>query len=78
MVSVFIEILFKMLLFKGGVLIYAEHCIDSTYLQTVQNTMCKKTHTCTQYTQCTIKTYLVINAHFTPYEHILHYVHIYT
>ncbi len=24
---VFIEILFKMLLFKGGVLIYAEHCI---------------------------------------------------
>ncbi len=22
----FIEILFKMLLFKGGVLIYAEHC----------------------------------------------------
>ncbi len=23
----FIEILFKMLLFKGGVLIYAEHCI---------------------------------------------------
>ncbi len=25
-VFVFIEILFKMLLFKGGVLIYAEHC----------------------------------------------------
>ncbi len=23
----FIEILFKMLLFKGGVLIYAEHCV---------------------------------------------------
>ncbi len=23
----FIEILFKILLFKGGVLIYAEHCI---------------------------------------------------
>ncbi len=23
----FIEIMFKMLLFKGGVLIYAEHCI---------------------------------------------------
>ncbi len=23
----FIEILFKMLLFKGGVLIYAEHCM---------------------------------------------------
>ncbi len=26
-VFVFIEIMFKMLLFKGGVLIYAEHCI---------------------------------------------------
>ncbi len=26
-VFVFIEILFKMLHFKGGVLIYAEHCI---------------------------------------------------
>ncbi len=26
-VFVFIEILFKMLLSKGGVLIYAEHCI---------------------------------------------------
>ncbi len=26
MVFVFIEILFKVLLFKGGVLIYAEHC----------------------------------------------------
>ncbi len=41
----FIEILYKMLLFKGGVLIYAEHCIyiydyyffivsgDSTYFK---------------------------------------------
>ncbi len=27
MVFVFIEILFKILLFKGGVLIYAEHCV---------------------------------------------------
>ncbi len=27
----FIEILFKMLLFKGGVLIYAEHCIYEQY-----------------------------------------------
>ncbi len=27
----FIEILFKMLLFKGGVLIYAEHCIYSKW-----------------------------------------------
>ncbi len=26
----FIEILFKMLLFKGGVLIYAEHCMVGT------------------------------------------------
>ncbi len=30
MVFVFIEILFKMLLFKGGVLIYAEHCISKS------------------------------------------------
>ncbi len=29
----------------------------------------------TQYTQCTIKTYLVTN---TLYVHIIHYVHIYT
>ncbi len=35
-VFVFIEILFKMLLFKGGVLIYAEHCI---YIYT-QNNVC--------------------------------------
>ncbi len=28
MVFVFIEILFKIVLFKGGVLIYAEHCIN--------------------------------------------------
>ncbi len=27
MFFVFIEILFKIVLFKGGVLIYAEHCI---------------------------------------------------
>ncbi len=26
MIFVFIDILFKILLFKGGVLIYAEHC----------------------------------------------------
>ncbi len=32
MVFVFIEILFKMLLFKGGVLIYAEHCIYNIYM----------------------------------------------
>ncbi len=28
----FIEILFKILLFKGGVLIYAEHCISCCYI----------------------------------------------
>ncbi len=28
----FIEILFKILLFKGGVLIYAEHCIQYIYI----------------------------------------------
>ncbi len=30
-VFVFIEILFKILLFKGGVLIYAEHCTCTQY-----------------------------------------------
>ncbi len=33
MVFVFIEILFKILLFKGGVLIYAEHCIYHKYIR---------------------------------------------
>ncbi len=37
----------------------------------------QETHTYTQYTQC-IKTYLVINTHYTLYVHILHYAHIYT
>ncbi len=42
--------------------------MDSTYLQTVQKTMCKihihilSTHS--------IKTYLVIDTHYTPYVHI--------
>ncbi len=31
-VFVFIEILFKMLLFKGGVLIYTEHCMLESLL----------------------------------------------
>ncbi len=31
----FIEILFKMLLFKGDVLIYAEHCISNEDLEAV-------------------------------------------
>ncbi len=37
------------------------HCTEDN----VQNT-----HTYTQYTQCTIKTYLVIITHYTPYVHI--------
>ncbi len=32
MVFVFIEILFKIVLFKGGVLIYAEHCISNIFI----------------------------------------------
>ncbi len=38
MVFVLIEILFKMLLFKGGVLIYAEHCIY-IWVVTLNNTI---------------------------------------
>ncbi len=39
MVFVFIEILFKMLLFKGGVLIYTEHCMCVyLYIQYTQHT----------------------------------------
>jgi len=34
MVFVFIEILFKILLFRGGVLIYAEHCRYNVALST--------------------------------------------
>ncbi len=36
-VFVFIEILFKMLLFKGGVLIYAEHCIYTVHSTNIGN-----------------------------------------
>ncbi len=36
----FIEILLKMLLFKGGVLIYAEHCIANVVYSFAQ--MCKE------------------------------------
>ncbi len=39
----FNEILFKMLLFKGGVLIYAEHCISS--YRTVLLCMVKNSNT---------------------------------
>ncbi len=37
----FIEILFKMLLFKGGVLIYAEHCI---YIASTRNEVIRMEH----------------------------------
>ncbi len=30
----------------------------------------QNTHSYTQYTQCTIKTYLVTNTHYTPYVHV--------
>ncbi len=33
---VFIEILFKMLLFKGGVLIYAEHCYRTRFIMSAR------------------------------------------
>ncbi len=36
MVFVFIEILFKIVLFKGGVLIYAEHCIYTVGTESIQ------------------------------------------
>ncbi len=49
------------------------------YLQTYADDNVQYTHTYTQYTQCTIRHILtVINTHYTPYVHILHYVHIYT
>ncbi len=48
--------------------------IDSIFTDCTEDNV-QNTHTYTQYTQCTIKTYLVTN---TPYVHILHYVHIYT
>ncbi len=47
--------------------------MDSTYLQTVQKTMCK-IHIHILSTQCTIKTYLIINdTLYTVWAH-LHYV----
>ncbi len=57
--------------------------ILTSVLQTVQKTKqftygqyiftednVQNTHTYTQYTQCTIKTYLVTNTHYTPYVHV--------
>ncbi len=49
---------------------YRQYIFTDCTEDNVQNT-----HTYTQYTQCTIKTYLVTN---TPYVHILHYVHIFS
>ncbi len=51
--------------------------IDSTYLQTYTDDNVQNTQTYTQYTQCTIW-HTVINTHYTPYVHIIHYVHRYT
>ncbi len=51
MVFVFIEILFKTLLFKGGVLIYAEHCIYATFSSVKQSkTMLHQTQAACQNT----------------------------
>ncbi len=44
---------------------YGQYIFTDCTEDNVQNT-----HTYTQYTQCTIKTYLVINTHYTPYVHI--------
>ncbi len=68
----FIEILFKMLLFKGGVLIYTEHCI-SALCKLIQDKLiecCNKAITC-KYIIYTIYIYIYI------YIHIHNVVHIY-
>ncbi len=44
---------------------YGQYIFTDCTEDNVQNT-----HTYTQYTQCTIKTYLVTNTHYTPYVHI--------
>ncbi len=52
--------------------------IDSTYLQIIQMTMCN-IHIHILSTHSVLLDILtVINTHYTPYVHILHYVHIYT
>ncbi len=45
--------------------IYGQYIFTDCTEDNVQNT-----HTNTQYTQCTIKTYLVTNTHYTPYVHV--------
>ncbi len=44
---------------------YGQYIFTDCTEDNVQNT-----HTYTQYTQCTIKTYLVIDPHYTLYVHI--------
>ncbi len=44
---------------------YGQYIFTDCTKDNVQNT-----HTYTQYTQCTIKTYLVTNTHYRPYVHI--------
>ncbi len=52
--------------------------MDSTYLQTVQKTMCK-IHIHILSTHSVLLDILTLsNTHYTPYVHILHYVHLYT
>ncbi len=46
--------------------------IDSTYLQTYTKDNVQNTHS------VLLDILTVINTHYTPYAHILHYVHIYT
>ncbi len=43
--------------------------MDSTFYRLTEDNV-QNTHTYTPYTQCTIKTYLVIDTHYTPYVHI--------
>ncbi len=43
--------------------------MDSTFTDCTEDNV-QNTHTNTQYTQCIIKTYLVINTHYIPYVHI--------
>ncbi len=44
---------------------YGQYIFTDCTEDNVQNT-----HTYTQYTQCTIKTYLFTNSHYTPYVHV--------
>ncbi len=44
---------------------YGQYIFTDCTEDNVQNT-----HTYTQYTQCTTKTYLVTNTHYTPYVHV--------